>query len=146
VNWIERKYLQFGWSRLEKRMPNVKRWAPLIGSGVLVAAVVLRTFGLTDIATLLESLTGVVGLDEASPVSGAELAAAAAAMAGIVLKLVSVYKATKAEAYLAARPEAAKVAAVQEVLSPPPLDLPAPAVAPAPADVEAVKDVLRAKE
>ena len=127
-------------------MPNVKRWAPLIGSGVLVAAVVLRTFGLTDIATLLESLTGVVGLDEASPVSGAELAAAAAAMAGIVLKLVSVYKATKAEAYLAARPEAAKVAAVQEVLSPPPMDLPAPAVAPAPADVEAVKDVLRAKE
>lgn len=128
-----------------KAMPSIKRWAPLIGSAVLVLAVVLRTFGLTDVSTLLESFTGVVGLDEQSPVSGAEIAAAALAVTGIFLKINARRKAIVAEAYLADRPAEAKAAAVKEVLAPTPVAIGPAVVAPVSADVKAVQDVLRAK-
>lgn len=146
MNWLERKFVKFGWNRLEKQMPKVRRWAPLIGSAFLVISVILRTLGYHEFAQTLESLTGAIGLDEQSPVSTAELAMAGAALSGIVLKILARHKAIKAEEYLETRPEKAKVAAVKEALSEPPISLNVPTTVPNSEDVKAVKDVLRAKE
>lgn len=70
-------------------MPSLKRWAPLVGSAVLVASVGLRLAGQTQAADSIEALANVVGLSAQSPVSGTEIASAAAALVGIVLKLAA---------------------------------------------------------
>jgi uncharacterized membrane protein len=75
----------FGW-RL-KRMKQVKRWLPLIGTAILALAVALRAFGQEDAARAVEQLGGLIGLTGAPTVGMAELLAASAAVTGIVLKV-----------------------------------------------------------
>ncbi len=77
-------------------MPQIKRWAPLLGTAVLVAATVLRLLGQEDVAKAVETAGQVTGTAAQSPVSGQELAAlvtqvlaAAAAATGIVLKIAA---------------------------------------------------------
>lgn len=77
-------------------MPQIRKYAPLIGSGILVAGVVLRLFGQAGAADAVEAVGGAVGLTTQSPVSGTELASAAAALAGIVAKIVAEVKKAKA--------------------------------------------------
>lgn len=66
---------------------GLRRWAPLAGVVVLVAIVVLRLLGMNDLAQTLEQLGGVVGLTGDSPVGLGELAAAAAALTGVLIKI-----------------------------------------------------------
>jgi hypothetical protein len=87
VNVLERGFAKLVYRRLEGKMPALKRYAPLVGSAVLAVVVLLRTLGYPELALALESLGGAIGLDEKSPVGYAELAAAGAALAGVVLKI-----------------------------------------------------------
>jgi hypothetical protein len=68
-------------------MPKIKRWTPVVGGGILVAFVILRLFGLNDLAQAIAGFGGAVGLTDQSPVGIAELTAAAAGLTGIVLKI-----------------------------------------------------------
>jgi hypothetical protein len=74
---------------------SIKRWVPLVGSAVLVAVVTLRLLGQTELAGVVESLAGVLGLTQQSPVSGTEVTAALAAAVGIALKLIAEFKRAK---------------------------------------------------
>ena len=86
MNLIERAGLKgLGW-RL-KRMDGLKRWLPLIGSAVLALAVVARLSGQEDAARAIEVVANLLGLSGASAISGAELAAAATVIFGIVRKV-----------------------------------------------------------
>lgn len=73
-------------------MPFLKRYLPLLGVAGLVASTVLRYFGLLDAAQIVDEAGKVTGATAASPVSPAELAAAITAGAGVVLKVVSLFK------------------------------------------------------
>jgi len=87
MNWLERKVARLAWGRLEAKMPQIKRWAPLLAAGFLVIGVLLRAFGLHGPAAALEGLLGAVNLTGQSPVSATELAAAATVLTGIGLKM-----------------------------------------------------------
>ncbi len=71
---------------------KAKRWAPLAGTAVLLASVLLRFFGFEQGAAMVESVGGAVGLTQDSAVGSMELAAAVAALAGVVLKVRSQVK------------------------------------------------------
>ena len=87
MNLIERKAVQVAFYFLKRKMPHVKRYAPLIGSALLVASVVLRALGNMDAADAVDAIGKATGVSAQSPVSAVEFGAAAAALAGIVLKL-----------------------------------------------------------
>jgi hypothetical protein len=92
LGWAERQGLKLvGW-RL-KGMKSIKRWLPLIGTAVLAGTVVLRAFGQDDVAKAVETVGGLVGAVPEDPtVSYAELAAAAAGVAGVFLKVRGEYR------------------------------------------------------
>ena len=89
MNWFEKQFLKLLWGRLEAKMPILKRYLPLLGVAGLVASTVLRYFGLSEAAAIVDSAGGLTGATQASPVSAVELGAAVAAGAGVVLKVVS---------------------------------------------------------
>lgn len=68
-----------------------KRWLPLVGTGALVASVVLRMVGEHDAAATVEGLANATGLSEQAPVTLTELAGAGAAVTGIVMKVRSMW-------------------------------------------------------
>lgn len=70
-------------------MELLKRWGPLAGTVVLIATVVLRAFGLDDAAKALDLVGSITGLSGQSSVSATELTAAAAALTGVVLKVLA---------------------------------------------------------
>ena len=87
--WLQNKALRLAWSGLEDRMTWIRRWAPVIGSLVLVASVGLRLAGKNEAAGAIEGLGSVLGLTSQSSISVAEIAAATAAGTGVVIKIVS---------------------------------------------------------
>lgn len=90
MNVFERTALKLGYRRMEGKMPEkFKRYVPLLGSAVLVSVVLLRLFGYDQAAGAVESVGGIVGVTQQSPVGMGELVAAVAALAGIVLKVKS---------------------------------------------------------
>ena len=71
-------------------MPKaLKRWLPVVGTGVLVASVILRLAGLDDLAGPLQAIGEATGITADSAVPLDVLAAAAAGLAGIVMKIWS---------------------------------------------------------
>lgn len=68
---------------------KAKRWAPLAGTAVLVAVVLLRLFGFEQGAAMVEGVGGAVGVTDDSAVGLGELTAAITALVGIVLKVRS---------------------------------------------------------
>lgn len=99
MNIFERTAARLAWRHVEGKMPEkLKRWVPLAGTAVLVSAVVLQVLGYGDVAKNLLSIAGAVGLSDQSAVPVGELAAAAAALTGIVLKIRSqIQKAKEAQ-------------------------------------------------
>lgn len=94
LNLIERKGLQLaGWK--VRRMKSVKRWVPLIGVAVLVAAELLKVFGQADAAQALTTLGGLLGFEDGSGIPKGEIAAAVAAGTGLVLKIASLLRAAR---------------------------------------------------
>lgn len=91
VNWLERKFARLAWGRLEAKMPQIKRWVPLLAAGFLVVGILLRAFGQHGAAAALDGLLGAVNLTGQSPVSAAELTAGLGVLTGIGLKLRSEY-------------------------------------------------------
>lgn len=92
MNFVERSGAKAAWWFLGKRVPALRKWTPLIGSAALVVSVVLRALGQTDFADAVDSIGKAIGITAQSPVSGTEIAAAGAAVTGIVLKLRSEYR------------------------------------------------------
>lgn len=76
-------------------MARIKRWLPLLGVLLLAAVVVMRAFGLEGYAAALEQIGGLTGLSAQSPVGLGELAAAAAALTGVVLKVRAEWRKAK---------------------------------------------------
>lgn len=68
-------------------MQRLKRWAPLVGGGILAASVILRVFHLNTAADFVEQIGGITGLGNQSPIGVSELAGAVAMIAGMVLKI-----------------------------------------------------------
>lgn len=89
MNWFERQAAKLAWGRVQKKMPSIKRWIPLIGTFVLAASALLEAFGLGEAAKVLTTLGGIIGAHQASPVSAVEIAAAAGAITGVALKVYS---------------------------------------------------------
>lgn len=75
----------------------IKRWAPLIGSGVLAIIVVLRLLGFEDYARAVEFFGGVTGLTNGAAVGITELTAAVATIFGLVRKFKAIKDAKVAE-------------------------------------------------
>lgn len=96
MNVIERLGVKYAWKQLEGSMPAVKRYAPLIGSAVLAISVVLRLFGQNEVADGITTLGGLVGVTQQSQIPVGEIAAACAALTGVVLKVVSEVKKARA--------------------------------------------------
>jgi hypothetical protein len=96
VNVVERLVARAAWRRVEATLPALKRYGPLVGSTVLVAVVILRLLGYGEAAQAVESVGGVVGVTQQSPVGIGELTAAAATLTGIVLKFISVIRKSRA--------------------------------------------------
>lgn len=96
LSWIERQGVRIAWRRMEAKMGALKTWSPLIGSAVLVATVLLRSFGQTEVADTLEGVGSATGLATMSMVTPAE-AAAIATTFGLVLKGLSLYRKARAE-------------------------------------------------
>ena len=92
MNVLERTLVKLAWKRAEGKMGDkFKRYLPLVGSVVLVAVVALRWLGYGDAAAAIESVGGAVGVTNQSEVGVGELTAAAATLAGLVLKFKSMY-------------------------------------------------------
>ena len=75
------------------------RWAPLIGSSLLAASVILPLFGQSELGLLLGNIAGTPGVGDASPVPAREIAEAVAQVAaavavawGVIRKVIAVYK------------------------------------------------------
>lgn len=66
---------------------NFRRWVPLLGVVYVTALVFSEAFGITSLNSTLKAIGGVIDLGGYSPVSAAELAAAVAAAAGVILKI-----------------------------------------------------------
>lgn len=96
MNIVEREALKYVWRK--KIMKNFKRFVPLIAVVYISALTVARAFGLEGFASALSSVGGLVGLDSMSPVSGAELTAAAAALGGVILKVYALVNSINAKA------------------------------------------------
>jgi hypothetical protein len=64
----------------------------------IAALTICRAFGLDGIADGLSSVGGLIGLEALSPVSGAELTAAAAALGGVILKVYALVNRISAKA------------------------------------------------
>ena len=95
MNWFERQGFKFIWRRMETKMPflpALKRYLPLVGVAFIGVTTLLQYLGLESAASALSTLGGLLGANEASPVTGAEFAAAAAAVSGVVLKVLSLLK------------------------------------------------------
>lgn len=92
MNLLERKIVKVVWRRLEARMPYLRRYAPLIGVGFIGATAILSYLGLEDAARWVSTIGGLTATPEASPVTGAEFAAAVAAVAGVVSKVIRILK------------------------------------------------------
>lgn len=58
----------------ESRMQQFRRWAPLLGTLVLVVATALRLVGHGEAAALVEAIGAMAGVTPQSPVSPTELA------------------------------------------------------------------------
>lgn len=93
MNLIERMAIKLLWRRTEDNMSDkAKRYLPLAGSAVLVTVVLLRLFGYGQAAAAVETVGGIVGVTQQSPVGVGELAAAIAAASGVVLKVIAEVK------------------------------------------------------
>lgn len=89
MNWIERQAAKLAWGRVKNKMPWLKRWLPLLGTFVLAISALLEAFGLSEVAKIVTTLGGIVGATQASTVTGPEIAAAVAAITGVLLKVYS---------------------------------------------------------
>lgn len=78
-------------------MKKFQRFVPLIAVVYIAALTIARAFGLDGVADGLSSVGGLIGLEALSPVSGAELAAAAAALGGVILKVYNLVNAIGAK-------------------------------------------------
>lgn len=76
-------------------MNKFKRFVPLVAVAYTAAIVILQAWGQNDLANSLKSIGGLVNLDSFSTVSGPELTAAGAMLAGVVLKVLSLVNDTK---------------------------------------------------
>lgn len=76
-------------------MKNFKRFVPLVAVVYIAALTIARSFGLESVASSLSSIGGLVGIEAMSPVSGAELTAAAAALGGVILKVYNLVNGLK---------------------------------------------------
>lgn len=93
MNVLERLAARLAWKRMEGKMPDkVKRWVPLLGTAVLVTSVVLQLLGYGDVARQILGIAGAVGVSDQSAVPLGELAAAGAALSGVVLKILAQVK------------------------------------------------------
>jgi len=79
-------------------MKKFQRFVPLIAVVYIAALTIARAFGADSIADGLSSVGGLIGIEALSPVSGAELAAAAAALGGVILKVYNLVNAISAKA------------------------------------------------
>lgn len=95
MNWGERQVSKLVWKGMEKRMPQLKRWAPLLGVAVLAGSTIARAFGREDVAKGLDVVGSVTGVGAESPITGNELLATAAAVSGLILKVLSIFSASK---------------------------------------------------
>jgi len=68
-------------------MKKFQRFIPLVAVVYMAALTIARAYGANGVADGLSSVGGLIGLDALSPVSGAELTAAAAALGGVILKV-----------------------------------------------------------
>ena len=74
-------------------MKRFKRYAPLAGVAYIAAVTIGQAWGVD--MSQVQTIGGLLQLDAASPVSAAELTAAAAALTGVVLKILSVVNRAK---------------------------------------------------
>ena len=88
MNILDRWTVKALWKGAKLKFPQIKRWAPLIGTLIVAASAVARAFGREEIAQLLDTIGALTGL------SGEALlgAAAAASLGGIALKVTSEIK------------------------------------------------------
>jgi hypothetical protein len=95
VNIIEKQVVKLVWRRF---MKNFKRFVPLVAVVYIAALTIARSFGLDGVVSGLSSVGGLIGLEAMSPVSGAELTAAAAALGGVILKVYALVNSISAKA------------------------------------------------
>ena len=67
----------------------LKRYLPLAGVAFLAGSVALRYLGQEDVAKVVDQVGAGTGAVQASPISAAELSAAVAAAAGVILKVIA---------------------------------------------------------
>lgn len=96
LGWLEKQ----AWGRLQKKMPKLKRWLPLIGTANLVIIALLRVLGYHEQAQALSTLGGLFGLDGVSAVPAGEITSLVLSGAGIAAKVKAEVK--KASATTAA--------------------------------------------
>lgn len=90
VNWLEKQGFKIFWNRSVMKNGSIRRWVPLIAVAYVAVILLLQAWGFTGAADGLRSLGGAIDLESKSPVSGAEIGAAAAMLAGVVLKILRV--------------------------------------------------------
>jgi hypothetical protein len=71
----------------------LKRWAPLLGVALIAGSTIARAFGYADAGRAIDIIGTLTGFGTESPVSATELLAAAAAVSGVALKVLSLLKA-----------------------------------------------------
>lgn len=100
LSWLEKQALKLAWGRVQKKMPKLKRWLPLIGTANLVIIALLRVLGYHEQAQALSTLGGLFGLDGVSAVPAVEITSLVLSGAGIAAKVKAEVK--KASATTAA--------------------------------------------
>jgi len=79
-------------------MKQFQRFVPLVAVVYIAALTIARAFGADGIADGLSSVGGLIGIEAMSPVSAAELTAAAAALGGGLIKVYNLVNSIGAEA------------------------------------------------
>lgn len=92
LSWIERQFVRIAWNRMEGKVKGLKRWAPVIATGVLAGAAIARAFGKNVLADSLESAASATGLTGQSAATSVEISAAIAGLVGVGLKVYSQFR------------------------------------------------------
>lgn len=91
LNWLERNSARLVWRRLEKRMPNLKRWVPLISVAILAAQTLLRSLGYPGPADAIHAVTAAVGLTTDTE-TATLVTTAVGATSGLAFKCVALWR------------------------------------------------------
>lgn len=75
----------------------LKKWSPLLGGVILIAAAIAEVFGYADIAHGARAIGGATGVTEQSPVAAGDIAAFVTAASGAVSLGIGIWRKVSAE-------------------------------------------------